>query len=103
MTRRFPLTLKPMNEMAFSGASYKATGNSSSYPSVLNIGLNDPFAVHSQDPNADLFFANPDDVDKGIYGPRRKGLRDLWSDADLELQPRVQAAREALERIESGR
>jgi murein DD-endopeptidase MepM/ murein hydrolase activator NlpD len=73
IARRFPLTLKPLNEMAFSGASYKANGNSSSYPNVLNIGLNDPFAVHFKDPNADLFFANPDDYDKGIYGPRLKG------------------------------
>jgi hypothetical protein len=76
IARRFPLTLKPLNEMAFSGASYKATGNSSSYPSVLNIGFNDPFAVHFRDPNADLFFSNPDDFDKGIYGPRLKGLNN---------------------------
>jgi len=70
---RFPLTLKPLNEMSFSGASYKATGNSSSYPGVHNIGFNDPFAVHFQDPNSEMFFANPDDFDKGMYGPRLKG------------------------------
>ncbi len=72
--RHFPLTLKPSDQMSFSGASYKATGNSSSYPVVFNIGLNEPFAVHFHDPNEDLFFANPDDADKGIYGPVLKGF-----------------------------
>jgi len=70
---RFPLTLKPLNEMTFNGVSYKATGNSSSYPAVQPIGFNDPFAVHFQDPNANVFFANPDDLDKGIVHPTLSG------------------------------
>ena len=72
--RGFPLTLKPLNEMSFSATSFKATGDSSSYPVVYNIGLNDPFAVHFQDPNEQLFLANPDDFDKGLYGPTLSGF-----------------------------
>jgi hypothetical protein len=73
IVRRFPLTLKPLNEMSFHGLSYKATGNSSSYPAIQPIGFNDPFAVHFQDPNAGVFFANPDDFDKGIVQPTLNG------------------------------
>jgi hypothetical protein len=73
IVRRFPLTLKPLNEMTFNGVSYKAVGNGSTYPNVQPIGFNDPFTVHFQDPNAGVFFTNPDDLDKGIVNPALSG------------------------------
>jgi murein DD-endopeptidase MepM/ murein hydrolase activator NlpD len=73
---RFPLTLQPAEQMTFRGASFKAVGNGSTYPNIFNIGLNEPFAVHYQDPNEFMLFANPDDVDKGIYGPKLRGYNN---------------------------
>lgn len=74
VVRNFPLTLQPAEQVAFRGASFKAVGNGSTYPNIFNIGINEPFAVHYQDPNALMLFANPDDVDKGIYGPTVRGF-----------------------------
>ena len=74
LIRRFPLTMQTLGQQTFSAISYKATGNSSSYPGVFTIGFNDPFAVHFQDPNNTLFFAFPDDVGKGLYFPTVKGV-----------------------------
>jgi murein DD-endopeptidase MepM/ murein hydrolase activator NlpD len=72
--RSFPLTLQAANQQTFRASSYKVSGNSSSYPNVLPIGLNEPFAVRFQDPNETLFFAHPDDVGRGLYGPTLSGF-----------------------------
>jgi murein DD-endopeptidase MepM/ murein hydrolase activator NlpD len=73
MGARFPLTLKPVNEMTFSGWSFKPVGNSSTFPNIHLIGWNEPFAVHFEDPNSLTFFANPAERDKGIYAPTVNG------------------------------
>lgn len=74
--RRFPLTLKPLNEFSFSGTTFTSVGGGTSYPNVGNIGLNEAFAVHNQDPNDTLWFANPNDRPRGIYRPTARGFNN---------------------------
>ena len=74
--RRFPLTLKPANEFTFSGTSFEVVGGFSTFPNVGPIGLNEPFAVHNQDPNDLLWFANTNDLPRGIYRPTLKGFNN---------------------------
>jgi murein DD-endopeptidase MepM/ murein hydrolase activator NlpD len=71
---QFPLTLKPLNQHTFTAWSYKAIGNGTTYPTIYPIHLNEPFAVHFQDPNNQSFFAYSNDVGRALYGPTLSGL-----------------------------
>ena len=73
--RFHPLTTKPVNEMTFQAHSFKPVGgNQSSFPALLPIGFNDPFAVHDLDPN--VLFGHPNDVGSGISDPTISGFNN---------------------------
>ncbi len=75
LSRRYPLTLNPAGEHAFLGGGYEISGNNSSFPTLKQIDLNEPFAVHVKDPNDDAFFAYPNDIGRGLYSPMVRGKR----------------------------
>ncbi len=77
VSRVFPLTLKPISEMTFSGRGYRVVGNGSSYPEILSVGFNEPIAVHRRDPNdegdGESAFAKPA-ARRGIVRPILSGF-----------------------------
>ena len=75
LVRRYPLTLQGAGEQTFLGGGYEINGNQSSFPTIHQINLNEPFAVHLKDPNDDSFFAYSGDAKRGLYYPVVRGFR----------------------------
>lgn len=74
-TRRYPLTIQSAEDQTFLAGGYEVNGNSTSYPVLQPISLDEPFAVFLKDPNDDAFFAYSEDVGRGLYSPMVRGYR----------------------------
>lgn len=75
LDRRYPLTLQGAGEQTFIAGGYEINGNQSTLPTIHQINLDEPFAVHLKDPNDDLFFAYTGDARRGLYYPIVRGFR----------------------------